>query len=295
MDTTSKLPEYLLLGLLALLWGSSYLFLKVALAEIPPVTLIAIRVTIAAVFLLCVLRIRSEHLPRDRRSWGMLLIQSFFNAIGAWIILAWGQQFISSGLGSVLNSTAPIFVFFITLFITRHEALGVRKLAGACLGVMGVILIVGTDALNGLGQEVAGQIAVLLSAMLYACAAIYGRRFTHLTATATAAGTMIWAVVFLVPLSLMLDHPWTLSPSWNAIAAAGMLGVFCTGTAMLIYFRLLKTLGSLGTASQSFLRAGVGVLLGMIVLGEQLSLTVALGVCIALVGVGLINWPQRRP
>ncbi|MEM9062917.1 MAG: EamA family transporter [Pseudomonadota bacterium] len=293
-STPNKMPEYLLLALLALLWGSSYLFLKVALTGIPPVTLIAVRVTIAAVFLMVVLRLRSEHLPRDRRDWRMLLVQSFFNAIGAWIILGWGQQFVSAGLGSVLNSTAPIFVFFITLLITRHEAVTWRRLIGACLGVLGVVVIVGSDVLKGLGQEVAGQVAVLFSAMLYACAAIYGKRLGHLSATVTAAGTMIWAMVVLVPFSLWIDRPWRLEPSWTAVGAAAMLGLFCTGLALLIYFRLLKTLGSLGTASQSFLRAGVGVLLGIVFLGETLTATVAAGVCIAILGVALINWPVSR-
>ena len=92
----------------------------------------------------------------------------------------------------MLNSTSPIFVFFITLAVTRHEAVGFLKLLGACLGLMGVVLIVGMDALEGLGQQVAGQLAVLGGAVLYACAAIHGKRFSHLPATATAAGTMIW-------------------------------------------------------------------------------------------------------
>lgn len=293
MQPTNRLPEYLLLGCLSLLWGSSYLFLKVALAEIPPVTLIATRVTIAALFLTIVVATRAEQFPRDRRSWRMLLVQSFFNAIGAWIILAWGQQFIDSGLGSVLNSTAPIFVFFITMAITRHEDVGWRRLLGACLGMAGVLLIVGVDSLGGLDHGIAGQVAVLISAMLYACAAIYGRRLSHLSATVTAAGTMIWAMIVLVPLSLWLDRPWTLAPSLQALGAAGMLGIFCTGLALLIYFRLLKTLGSMGTASQSFLRAGVGVLLGMVFLGEALSAMVAMGVCLALLGVALINMPAR--
>ena len=290
----NRFREFALLGVLALLWGSSYLFLKIALAEIPPVTLIALRVSIAAGFLVIVMTLRAERLPRDHRAWAMLLVQSFFNAIGAWVILAWGQQYISAGLGSVLNSTAPIFVFFITLFITRHEPTHWRKLLGAVLGVFGVILIVGADALDGLGRGFAGQIAVLISAVLYACAAIYGKRFTYLPATVTAAGTMLWAFVFLVPLSLWWDRPWTLQPSWSAIIAAGMLGVFCTGLALLIYFRLIQTLGSMGTASQSFLRAGVGVMLGMLVLGESLEPSVAVGVCVAILGVALINWPRRQ-
>ena len=114
--------ELALLGLLALLWGSSYLFIKVAVAEIPPITLIAFRVAVAALSLLLVLSWRREKLPRDGKTWRMLLLQSFFNSIGAWTLLAWGQQYVDSGLASVLNSTSPIFVFLFTVLVTRHEA-----------------------------------------------------------------------------------------------------------------------------------------------------------------------------
>ncbi|MEO1161123.1 MAG: DMT family transporter, partial [Pseudomonadota bacterium] len=151
--------ELALLGLLALLWGSSYLFIKVAVTEIPPVTLIATRVTVAALFLLAVLSWRNDHLPRDGRTWRMLLLQSFFNSIAAWTLLAWGQQHVDSGLASVLNSTSPIFVFLFTVSITRHETTSALKLFGACLGLFGVTMIVGVDALAGLGQQVAGQLS----------------------------------------------------------------------------------------------------------------------------------------
>ncbi len=286
--------EASLLALLALLWGSSYLLIKVAVAEIPPVTLIAVRVTIAAVLLVCVVVVRAERFPRDRRTWRQLLVQSFLNSIGAWTVLAWGQQFVDAGLASVLNSTSPIFVFFITAFVTRHEPATALKLVGACLGVFGVILIVGFDALRGLGQQVAGQLAALTGAALYAGAAIYGKRFSHLSATVTAASTMIWATVCLVPLALLLEQPWTLRPSGQAMFAAATLGVLCTGVALLIYFRLVKTLGSLGVASQAYLRAGVGVILGMVFLGEEITLVIGLGLVAAILGVVAINLPVRR-
>jgi drug/metabolite transporter (DMT)-like permease len=280
-----------LLGLLALLWGSSYLFTKVAVQEIPPLTLIATRVSGAAVFLLVVLRVRRERLPSDIRTWRMLLVQAFCNSIGAWTIVAWGQQFVDAGLACVLNSTSPIFVFLFTAAITRHEALGLRRLSGAVIGISGVVLIVGTDALKGLGTQVAGQLACLIGAALYAVAAIYGKRFAQLGAAATAAGTMIAAAVVLVPAALLVDHPWTLAPSARALGATAMLSIMCTGVALLLYFRLVQTLGSLGVASQGYLRAGVGVLLGIVVLGETLGLTVALGLGAAVLGVALINWP----
>jgi drug/metabolite transporter (DMT)-like permease len=107
--------------------------------------------------------------------------------------LAWGQQYVDSGLASVLNSTSPIFVFLFTLFFTRHESTSTLKLFGAGLGLLGVILIIGVDVLAGLGQQVAGQIAALLGAMFYGYAAIYGKIYSNLPSTVTATGTMIWA------------------------------------------------------------------------------------------------------
>lgn len=294
MTPANLRTELSFLALLALLWGSSYLFIKVAVAEIPPVTLIALRVLGAAIFLLFVMGARSEKLPRDPRTWRMLLMQSVFNSIGAWTVLAWGQQYVESGLASVLNSTSPIFVFLITALVTRHEALSGRKLTGAGLGLMGVTLIVGVDVLRGLGDQVAGQVACLIGAALYDGAAIYGKQFGHISATATATGTMIWATVVLVPLALVLDRPWTLAPSLAALAATSILSILCTGVALLIYFRLVRTLGSMGVASQSYLRAGIGVLLGIVFLGETFTLPVVAGLCAAIAGVALINWPARK-
>ncbi|MBK8176695.1 MAG: EamA family transporter [Rhodospirillales bacterium] len=280
--------ELPLLTLLALLWGSSYLFLKVAVSEIPPLTLIALRVTGAAGFLLVVLRLRGETLPRDWRTRRMLLRQALFNSICAWTILAWGQQFVDASLASVLNSTSPIFVFAFTALVTHHEPLGGRKLAGVIIGFLGVVLIVGVAALRGLGTQVAGQLACLTGAALYAGAAIYGTRFSHLPAVVTAAGTMTWASVVLVPLALVLDRPWTLNPSVKAIGATATLSVFCTAIALLIYFRLVRTIGSVGVASQGYLRAGVGVVLGLLLLGETISPSVAVGLVAAITGVVLI-------
>jgi len=287
-------PEIALLFLLAVLWGSSYLFIKVAVTQIPPITLIALRVSIAAAILMLILSWQGGKLPRDTKTWRMLFVQAMLNSVGAWTILAWGQQYIDSATAAVLNSTSPVFVFIMTALLTRHESTNLQKLLGVCLGLLGIVLIVGVDVLAGLGEQVAGQLAALFSAVLFGGAAIYGKRFSSLSATATAAGTMIWAMVCLVPLSLVLDAPWNLSVTWQAGTAALFLGVFCTGVAMLIYFRLIKTLGSMGVASQSFLRAGVGVILGATLLGEQITPIVALGVILAIAGVALINLPSSR-
>lgn len=291
----NHLVELSLLGLLALLWSSSYLFTKIAVGEITPVTLVAIRVSVAALVILFVMLAQGVSLPRDVKTWGMLFIQSFCNSIGAWTLVAWGQQHIDSGLACVLNSTSPIFVFFITLFITRHESLSGLKLFGAIVGLAGVMMIVGVDALRGLGQQVAGQLAALAGAFLYGVAAIYGKRFAHIPSVAVAAGTMLWASAVLIPAAFIFERPLMLSPSPTALSAVVALGVLCTGIAMLLYFRLVRTLGSLGVASQGYLRAGIGVVLGMVVLGETITPLVGIGLFAAIIGVAAINirWPAR--
>ncbi|MCB1384410.1 MAG: EamA family transporter [Nitratireductor sp.] len=293
-ETRSAALDFALLGLLALLWGSSYLFIKLAVGEIPPLTLIALRVTIASLFLLAVLFWRGERLPGQPAQWRRLLVQSFLNSIGAWTILAWGQQHVDSGPASVLNSTSPIFVLLITAGFTRHEPVGARRMAGALLGLGGVVLIVGTDALAGLGTQVAGQLAALAGAVLYAFAAIYGRRLAGMSPAVIACGTMLWATAVLVPASLFLDDPLALRPSPTAIGAATALGLLSTGVALMIYFRLLTTLGSLGTASQAYLRAGIGVVLGMALLGETLTPATLAGIGCALGGVVMINLPRGK-
>lgn len=285
--------ELALLGLLALLWGSSYLFIKVAVVEIPPITLIACRVVGAAVFLLGVLWIRGEILPRDVGTWRALGVQAFFNSFGAWTVLAWGQQYVDSGLASVLNSTSPIFVGLFVLISDGAATLGLRKALGLALGMGGVVLVVGPGVLDGLGDAVLGQAACLLGAILYAGAALYGKRLGHISPTAAAAGTMIWASAVLVPAAFIVDDPVALRPGAAAVGSVCVLAFVCTGAALLVYFRLLRTIGPVGVASQSFLRAGVGVLLGILLLGESLTPTVALGLSAAVAGVALVNTRGR--
>jgi drug/metabolite transporter (DMT)-like permease len=301
--TTPSTPnvrvEMTLLAVLAGLWGSSYLLIKIALATIPPVTLMAARVTIAAIFLLLVMRTRGEHLPVDRRTRRDLFVQSLLNSSVAWLVLAWGSQYVPSGTAGVLNSTSPLFVFLLTATATwssrsaKDASRSTLKTAGVVLGFIGVVLVVGVDALRGLGQQTLAQIAILFGAFLYGCAALNGKRLSHLSSLVTATGTMLLAMATLVPLALLVDRPWTIAPSTRSLLAAGKLAILCTGVALIIYFRLIKTLGAMGVASQSYLRAGVSVLLGLIVLGEQLSASVLIGLVVTIVGVALINWPVR--
>ncbi|QDG79789.1 EamA family transporter [Labrenzia sp. PHM005] len=287
--------EFGLLGLLALLWGSSYMWINVALDTIPPFTLITLRVGLASLVLLGILALRGLKLPTDRKTWRLFFVQSIVNSTGPWMLLAWGQQSVDSAVASVLNSTSPLFVFFLSLVLmSGSERPALLQLLGALAGVAGIVLIVGTGALESLGGAFIPQVAVLAGAALYGIAAIRGRRFAHLPPMVTAAGTLICATVTLLPFSLVLDQPWALQISNESLTAAGVLSVFCTAFAFLIYFRLINTIGSMGTASQAYLRSGVGVVLGVVFLNETLDLETFAGICLAIFGVLLINW-KRNP
>lgn len=286
--------EYALLGLLAGLWGSSYLFAKIALDGLPPLTLAAYRVTVAAVVLCALLRIRNVGFPRESATWQLLFTQSLLNSTLPWSILAWGQQYVDSGLAGVLNSTSPIFVVLLTLLFLRRESVGAWPLAGALLGFAGVVLTIGVDVLGALGRDLLAQVAVLFSAVLYAAAAIHGRKLGNsVPAHVTAAATTILAAACLVPAALVVERPWTLEPSMRSLAAASALAFFCTAIALLIYFRLLRTLGPMGVTSQSYLRAGFSVFLGMLVLGETISAAVGIGLAAIILGVAAINYRVR--
>jgi drug/metabolite transporter (DMT)-like permease len=150
------------------------------------------------------------------------------------------------------------------------------------------------DVLGTLGRDVLPQLATLVSALLYAVAALHGRRLAHVAPLVTAAATTLLAAVCLVPASLLLEHPWTLALSMRSLGAACALGFFCTAVALLLYFRLLRTLGPMGVTSQSYLRSGVSVLLGILVLGEHVSPAVGIGLAAIILGVAAINWPSGR-
>lgn len=290
--------EYSLLLLLASLWGVSYPLIKIALESVPPITLMAVRVSLAAAILCAIARARGLRFPRDERTWRAFLVQAFFNSIGAWTLLAWGQQFVDSGLAGVLNSTSPIFVFFLTLLWTRHEDVGLPRFVGAVLGLLGIVVIVGVNALSGLGDDAVAQLAILAGALLYACAAIHGKRFGQLAPMVTASGTMIWASLVLVPAALLMEQPWTLTIHPRSAVAAAALAAFSTAGALLIYFRLAGTIGSMGVASQSYLRSAIAVALGVVFLGEPLSRSLAIGATVIIAGTILINKrpaARRRP
>jgi drug/metabolite transporter (DMT)-like permease len=281
--------EYVLLLVLATLWGASYSLIKVGVETIPPVTLIAARTLIAAALLLAIVRWRGLRLPRDGVTWRRFLIQACLNSAIPFTLIAWGERRVDAGLATVLNSTAPIFVFLLTAAITRHEPVTPRKLLGVVSGMAGVCLIVGAEALSGFGEQLLAPLAIVAATVCYAGAAIFGKMFKDLDPILPAAGSLICGAAILLPASLVIDQPWTLLPSRDSMLALIGLSVFSTALALVIYFRLVHTLGSVGVTSQAYLRVPIGVAIGAVFLGEQLTPVALLGLACVVVGVAAMT------
>jgi len=287
--------ELLLLGVLATLWGASYTFIKLGVATIPPVTLIAARTLIAGSLLVLVLRCRGMTLPRGRAVWLRFLFQACLNSVVPFTLIAWAERSVDAGLATILNSTSPIFTFLLTAVFVRHEAVTARKLFGVVAGMLGICLIVGVEALGGFGRELVSQLAIVAATICYAGAAIFGRSFKGLDPIMPAAGSLLCGTAILVPASLLLDRPWLLAPSTESLLALLGLSVFSTALAFTIYFRLIHTLGSVGTTAQAYLRVPIGVAIGALFLGEALTSTAWLGLACVVAGVAAMTIPVRRP
>lgn len=293
-DSLAYAVELALLVLLAALWGASYTLIKIGVESIPPVTLIAGRTALAAGALIAVARARCLEMPIDAATWRRFFVQAGLNSVIPFTLIAWAEQFVDAGLATILNSSAPVFVFVLTSLTARRQAATRRQLFGVIAGMIGVVLIVGTQALSGVGRQLAAQLAIVAATLCYAGAALFGRSFRGLDPMVPAAGSLLCGTLVLVPLSLAVDHPWTLAPSGRSILALIGLATFSTALALTLYFRLLQTLGSAGATAQAYLRVPIGVAISLAVLGEALEPTALIGLACVIAGVAAMTMPQGR-
>jgi drug/metabolite transporter (DMT)-like permease len=286
--------ELALLMLLATLWGGSYTFIKLGVATIPPITLIAGRTLIAGVLLLLLMHWRGVRLPRDAATWRRFLFQACLNSVIPWTLIAWAERSVDAGLATILNSTSPIFTFFLTLAIAHQDAPSWRKLFGVMAGMIGICLIIGIQAFHGIGEQLAAQLAIVAATVCYAGGAVFSRGFKDLDPMAPAAGSLLCGALMLLPVSAVVERPWTLTPSSASLLALLGLAVFSTAIAFVIYFRLIQTLGSVGTTAQAYLRVPIGVAFGVLLLGERLSPTAWIGLGCVVIGVAAMTIPPRN-
>jgi drug/metabolite transporter (DMT)-like permease len=283
------LAELALLLLLATLWGASYTFIKLGVASIPPVTFIAARTTIASIVLLGVLHVRGVRMPTDIAVWRRFLFQACFNSVIPFTLIAWAELSVDAGLATILNSSVPIFAFILTLCLAEQQSATGRQLFGVISGMIGICLIVGVPALSGIGQQLIAELAIIAATVCYAGAAIFGRSFQGLDPMLPATGSLLCGAIVLIPLSLIVDHPWTLAPSGRSILGLMFLSIFSTALALTIYFRLIQTLGPVGATSQAYLRVPIGVAISVVFLGENLSPATLIGLVCVIAGVAAMT------
>src|SRR5947208_6058720 len=205
--------------MLACCWSSTYPLTKIGLGTIPPVTFISARSLIAAAFLITVLYFRGMRLPSDLKGWKLFAQQQTINSTIPFLMITWAQQYVPASTTVVLASTTPIFAFLITWGITRHEPATLLKLAGAILGLAGTAAIIGLDALGGLASDIVAELAILLATISFACATIFGLRLSDYEPMVVAAGSLLFGGTVLLPLAMIVEHPWTLRPTPQALAA----------------------------------------------------------------------------
>jgi drug/metabolite transporter (DMT)-like permease len=281
--------DYLLLLALACAWSLTYPLTKIGLQSIPPITFIAARSLVAAVFLLAAMRLRGLTLPTDLKAWKLFAHQQVINSTFPFLIITWAQQYVPSANTVVLAATTPIFAFLITWGITRHEPASLLKLAGAILGLAGTAVIIGLDALTSLGHEIVAEIAILIATLFFAAGTISGLRVSGYNPMVVAAGSLLFGGVFLLPVALVLEHPWTLHPTAASITAAVTMGIFSSAIGLMLFYMCLARLGTLMTNSQSYLRIPIGVALSVLLLGEAVPGNLAAGLVLVMIGVAAMT------
>ncbi|GAB4444618.1 MAG: DMT family transporter [Chloroflexi bacterium OHK40] len=278
--------EWGLLLLLSLLWGGSFFFSKVALAELPPFSVVLARVGIAAAALNAAILLSDQRMPADRHLWGRFAVMGLINNLIPFSLIFYGQTQIPSGLAAILNATTPLWTVLLAHWLTRDERLTPNRLAGVLIGFVGVIILLGPELLGGLGVQALAQLAVVGAAVSYAFAGIFGKGFRGIPPLVTATGQVTATAAMMLPIALLVDRTWAL-PAPTLVTWGALLGLALLSTALAygIYFRLLATAGATNLLLVTFLIPVSALLLGTLILDERLAPGDFVGM--AAIGLGL--------
>lgn len=266
--------NWTLLIVLSLLWGGSFFFVGVAVTALPPFTIVFLRVALAAVALQVFLWLSGRRMPSGCNVWAAFFAMGFLNNAVPFSLIVWGQTRIDGGLASILNATTPMFTVVLANLLTRDEGLTAGRVAGIALGMTGVAVLIGPEALAGLGKDLAAQAACLGGALSYAAAGVFGRRFARMgiAPAQTAAGQVTASSLILLPLVLLTDPPWTIpTPGFWIWASIAGLALLSTALAYILYFRILSSAGATNLLLVTLLIPPTAILLGAAILGERLT------------------------
>jgi drug/metabolite transporter (DMT)-like permease len=285
---------------LTLIWGASFLWIKVAVQEVGPLTVVTIRLVFAVLALAGFVVVRRPGVPRGARMWGVLLLQGLMSTAIPWILITWAEQYIESAVATVLNATVPMFTIVIAHFFLHDDKITARRVFGLLVGFAGVVVLVHEDLAAGAGAAadkdgwnlvMLGNAAMLLSSAFYAVSNVYARaKLRGVPSIVQAFYTMLLADAVMWLVAPAIETPFTLPAlglTWMAIAWLGILGA---GISYLIFYYLLHTIGPTRIAMVTYTIPVVGVTLGVVFLHERLDLTLVLGTILIVSGV----WGARR-
>lgn len=275
---------------LALIWSSSYLAIKIGIETITPLTLVAMRMVIGTSVMLFALRLWSLSLPTDLTSWAILLIVGLTGNIIPFSLISYGEIHIDSGLAALLMGIAPVVTVLLAPLIHPDESLSPKIISGITLGFLGLIVLIGPDALHGIGKHVTGQLAVFGAALCYAFTTLFARKYAKLPALIMATGSMLIGTVIIVTVAFIVDtpiqNPFSLNRSmWAAI----YLGLFPTALATLIYFYLVPRLGAGRMSQVNFVVPIAGTLIGVLFYNEPLKLNTITAMVLILLAVFMVT------
>ncbi len=283
------------LALLSLIWGASFLSIRVALDELPPLTSVAHRVFWAMLILWGYVLIRRYPVPKDPKIWVSFLGMGILNNVIPFTLMAWGQLHIETGLTSILNAATAVFGVLVAAIFFVDERLTPRRLIGVLLGFLGVATAIGLSSLAQFDLRSFGQLAVLGGTLSYALASVWGRkRLSGLTPQVAAAGMLTGAALIMVPLAYFLDGPFQTDLSLRTWSAIGYYAIVATAFAYLLYYRVLAMAGSGNLMLCTLLVAPVAIILGAVVLGEELLPQAYIGFALLALGLMILNSKSRK-
>ena len=284
--------DWLQLIALAIIWGSSFLFIELALVDLGPLTVVNLRLLFAAGSLLLIWRWRRIVWKIDRRLWLALLLMAVTNNILPFSLIVWAQTHISASLAAILNSSVPLFGVVLAWFFAHDERPNIAKFVGVAVGFVGVIVLIAPDGQEVEAATIGGKFAVLAATFCYAASIIYGKRFKRwqVPALVPAAMQALIGGLLLLPFTLALETPWhyRLSSVWTPVAVV-CLGVFCSAIAYLLFFRILASAGAINLMLVTLLIPISGCLMGAIFLQERLSSVNLVGMLIILTGLVIVD------
>jgi drug/metabolite transporter (DMT)-like permease len=286
-----KLKALFWIVALALLWGPAFLFMKVAVQEIPPLTVAATRVSLGAALLYLILRFQGRSLPKFGSSWRHFAVMGLAANALPFALLSWGQQYIDSALAAILVGAVPLFTIFLAHFFTVDDRLSLNKMVGIPVGVGGLVLLFIPALFDGVHATLWGSAAAIGSALSYAVAFVYARqRLRGLPPLVGPTAQLIMAAIYLLPLALIIEQPYALpTPTWSVINSLLLLTVWSTILAFIIYYRAMEQISASTLSVVTYLNPIVATVLGVIVLQEQLGWNVYLGYVLILLSAMVAN------